>query len=71
MNNDIYTLYIGGDFTTIGGITTNGICKYDTLTSTFSALGTTNLTGTSSEAGFSVKKILQYVWSIKRSSFTH
>ena len=33
-------LYIGGIFTGAGGVSASNICKYNTLTSTFSALGT-------------------------------
>jgi len=32
-------LYVGGGFTNIGGVAANRIAKYDTLTGTFSALG--------------------------------
>jgi len=33
-------LYIGGEFTAAGGVSATNICKYNTVTSTFSALGT-------------------------------
>ena len=49
---DGHSLYIGGDFTAIGGVTTRGIVRFDLLTNTIDPLFQPSLDGVVSDAAF-------------------
>jgi hypothetical protein len=45
-------VYVGGDFTSAGGVSANNVARFNTQTNTWSALGTGSSNGVSSVGGF-------------------
>ena len=54
-------VFVGGDFTSAGGVSANNVARFNTLTNTWSSLGTGSQNGVSSVGGFATVYALAVV----------